>query len=388
MKGIFFLTMIFSLSLTSCRQDDVTQTEFEKIEQVQQFQIFKKSGGAYAKQNGSISDQEAFRSLYYYYYLDNPDPTLNFKDLSRPHIDFKYASQVFIDEDSTRKVLYPFIEDGHVSNIVVASVNSRNSIVSFYFPVQNEDTERAIAEFSSRRGSGNPGFDLDNPALIEPVVIPVPPKRNYYLAPTEPFNPSFPLPPSGGCAVYNNCGGGGGGGGGTVAPPTNTIPPPPPPEIPVDIQEFLSCLIVNEPANLTVFAEDMFGGNGVGHAFISITQGNNTMTFGFYPKNSGVQSFVGPSTFADDSGHHYTHSLNMGTISPAQLQQIISTSYMYSTYYYDLSFTNCSDFALATMAIAGFNTNLAGIDTPNTVAGLIGGTPVSANAPQTNRSCP
>lgn len=319
--------------------------------------------------------------------IDNPNKSLDFKDLSRPHIDFRYASQVFIDEDSTRKVLYPFIEDGHVTNIVVASVSKENDRISFYFPEQDEDVKNAIVEFSATYRS--PGFDLDNPALIDEVIITVPPKKNYYLAPIEPFNPSFPFPPSGGGGVYINCGGGGGGGGSSIPPPANTITPPPPPEKPIDIKKFLSCLNITQPANLTVYAEKVDATNyNVGHAFISITQGNNTMVFGFYPKNGILGSLNGPGTFGDNGGSPYTHSWNVGTITPTQLQQLIAASYAYSSYTYDLTFNNCADFALTALSYAGINTNTNGFDTPNTVAGIIGGSPTNGTAPQTQRTCP
>lgn len=384
-KEILFLFLLFSLSLISCRENDSIQAENKEI--VQKFQFFQKQGNTYTKGAQSMPDQEAFRALYYYYYIDNPNKFLDFKDLSRPHIDFRYASQVFIDEDSTRKVLYPFIEDGYVSNIIVASVSKENDRISFYFPEQDEDVKNAIAGFSETYRS--PGFDLEDPALIEPVVIPTPPKRNYYLAPTEPFNPGFPLPPSGGCGVYNNCGGSGGGGGGgsSIPPPTNTITPPPPPEKPIaDIKKFLSCLNINQSANLKVYAQTMQS-SPPGHAFISITQGNNIMVFGFYPSNGFPQNINGPSTFANDGGHAFTHSWNIGTISPIQLQQIIAVAHAYSSYTYDVSFTNCADFTLTALSYAGISTNTNGIDTPNTVANLIGGSPTNGTAPSTNRTC-
>lgn len=77
---------------------------------------------------------------------------------------------------------------------------------------------------------------------------------------------------------------------------------PPPPEIPItDMVKFLSCFNINQSANLTVYAQKMFGGNGVGHAFISITQGNNTMTYGFYPKLDFPSNTNGPGIFGNDS---------------------------------------------------------------------------------------
>lgn len=205
------------------------------------------------------------------------------------------------------------------------------------------------------------------------------------MAPFQPIIPGMPLPPAGGCGTYNNCGGGGGGSG-SIPPPATTLTPPPPPTVPVDIKKFLSCLNTAQPASLKVYAQNVFS-SFPGHAFISITQGNNVMVFGFYPKNGFPQNISGPSTFADDSGHAYTHSWNVGTISPIQLQQIIATSHAYSSYNYDLTFTNCADFALTALSNAGINTNTNGVDTPDTVAALIGGLPQSGTAPASHRTC-
>lgn len=134
----------------------------------------------------------------------------------------------------------------------------------------------------------------------------------------------------------------------------------------------------------------MYGGNGVGHAFISITQGNNTMTFGFYPEKDSVHSFYGPSCFGDDSGHPFTYGWNAGQISALQLQQIIGETVAFSHSNYSVLNNNCSDFVNYILQIVGFNINTAGIDTPDTIGLLLALLAQSGygNAPQTNRTCP
>jgi hypothetical protein len=186
-----------------------------------------------------------------------------------------------------------------------------------------------------------------------------------------------------------------GGDGGYNYPPDPTqdklLTMPPPPEVPIaDMQKFLSCFNINQPANLSVFAQTMFGGNGVGHSFISITQGNNTMTFGFYPKYSFPQSGSGPGIFGDNGGHAYSYGWNAGQISATQLQQIIAQTLAFSQSNYGLTNNNCSDFVNYVLQIEGLNINASGIDTPNTIAGLISPYAQSqnGNAPQTHRTCP
>ncbi|OCK53181.1 hypothetical protein BA768_01100 [Chryseobacterium sp. CBo1] len=380
LKDILFLSFLFSLTLSSCRQDEINQTEAEKNSTTSSFGIFESKNNKNAKNASTTSDAYAFRLLYFTYYIDHPEEAVDFKDLTLPYIDFSYSSQVFYDEDGTRKTLFPIIVDNQVRNVVVASVTNENDMVSWYIPEYDKDVETAILSFSDRRGTS------ENPHEIEEVIINVPPKKNHYLAPFEPTIPGMPLPPIGGCTTYNNCGGGGGGGGGISTPPVSTSQPPPPPKTPVDIKKFLSCLNINQPANLKVYAQTM-ASSPPGHAFISITQGSNVMVFGFYPQSGFPSNINGPSTFADDSGHAYTHSWNIGTISPTQLQLIIAQAHLYSTYNYDLGFSNCADFALSAISLAGVNTNNNGIDTPDTVSSLIGGLPQPGTAPTSNRTC-
>lgn len=117
----------------------------------------------------------------------------------------------------------------------------------------------------------------------------------------------------------------------------------------------------------------MFGGNGIGHAFISIKQGNNIRTFGFYPKLKFPANSNGPGIFGNDSGHYYTHGWNIGSITPLQLQQIIGNSIAFSHSDYNVLMYNCSDFANYALQVVGINTNASGFDTPNTIINIISG---------------
>jgi|GEM_PF-2766893 len=158
----------------------------------------------------------------------------------------------------------------------------------------------------------------------------------------------------------------------------------PPPNIPIaNIQDFLSVFNINQPANLTVYAQKMFGDNGVGHAFISITQGNNTRTFGFYPKQQFPRTIDGPSIYGNDSGHPYTYGWNTGTISSTQLQQIIGVAIAFSHSNYNVLNNNCSDFANYALQVVGMNINTTGVDTPDTIIKLI-----SSYAQYTNGNAP
>ncbi|URM38215.1 hypothetical protein [Flavobacterium anhuiense] len=100
---------------------------------------------------------------------------------------------------------------------------------------------------------------------------------------------------------------------------------PPPPKLPIsDIKKFLSCLNTTASANLTVYAEKTNLANAnVGHAFISISQGNNVMIYGFYPENGYDKSFYGPGIMGENGEHAYDVSGNIGQITPQQLQKNI-----------------------------------------------------------------
>lgn len=168
---------------------------------------------------------------------------------------------------------------------------------------------------------------------------------------------------------------------------------PPPPKLPIsDIKKFLSCLNTAASANLTVYAEKTILAKGnVGHAFISISQGNNVMTYGFYPENGFDKSFSGPGIMGNNGGDAYDVSGNIGQISPQQLQKIISLSEKYQNSWYDIDANNCSDFTADVLNIVGVASNNS-FETPGTVSKTLEKVPNHTSnpsyAPKTKRTCP
>ncbi|QLC66138.1 hypothetical protein LPB248_07550 [Flavobacterium sp. LPB0248] len=183
------------------------------------------------------------------------------------------------------------------------------------------------------------------------------------------------------------------GGGGTGGSASGNPIMPPPPKLPIsDIKKFLSCLNTAASANLTVYAEKTDLSNlNVGHAFISISQGNNIMTYGFYPENGYDKSFIGPGIMGNNGGDFYNVSGNIGQITPKQLQQIISLSVKYQNSWYDIDTNNCSDFAADVLNIVGVASNNS-FETPSTVANTLQKVPnhtsIPNYAPKTKRTCP
>ena len=167
----------------------------------------------------------------------------------------------------------------------------------------------------------------------------------------------------------------------------------PPPKLPIsDIKKFLSCLNTAASANLIVYAEKTDLSNlNVGHAFISISQGNNVMTYGFYPENGYDKSFIGPGIMGNNGGDFYNVSGNIGQITPQQLQQIISLSVKYQNSWYDIDTNNCSDFTADVLNIVGVASNNS-FETPSTVANTLQKLPNHTSspnyAPKTKRTCP
>ncbi|MBO9584818.1 MAG: hypothetical protein J7574_11725 [Flavobacterium sp.] len=165
---------------------------------------------------------------------------------------------------------------------------------------------------------------------------------------------------------------------------------PPPPDLPItSIKDFLKCLDISKSAKLTVYAETMWGENGVGHAFIGISQGSNSAVYGYYPKKGLLGSVTGQGIMGDNGGAHYNVSASLA-ITGTQLNRIITLSQAYQSDNYDISFHNCADFATDVLNIAGVSTS-GYIDSPDTTAEILKGIPNyttgSFNAPKTIKSC-
>lgn len=184
--------------------------------------------------------------------------------------------------------------------------------------------------------------------------------------------------------------GGGGGGGGSGTPiliPADMVMPPPPERPITDLKKYLECLDSRQQANIKVYANTT---GMIGHAFISIQQGFNIRTFGFYPEKSFPQNVDGPGIMGDNSGDHYDAVLNMGTISPEQLQHILRKASEYNDRAYSLYYSNCANFAMDVMQIIKPSIQESNWEKPGTVADQIvknGGTKQSGEGPITHVNC-
>lgn len=182
-------------------------------------------------------------------------------------------------------------------------------------------------------------------------------------------------------------GGGGGGGGTPILIPADMVMPPPPERPITDLKKYLECLDSRQQANIKVYANTT---GMIGHAFISIQQGFNIRTFGFYPEKSFPQNVDGPGIMGDNTGDHYDAVLNMGTISPEQLQHILRKASEYNDRAYSLYYSNCANFAMDVMQIIKPSIQESNWEKPGTVADQIvknGGTKQSGEGPITHVNC-
>lgn len=133
-----------------------------------------------------------------------------------------------------------------------------------------------------------------------------------------------------------------------------------------DIQDFLDCFDITQNATLTIYALEPNPGSGdtsvvtiagasVGHTFISITQGNSTSVYGYYPVSNWINPWntSGSSVLGNDSNNLFSASITT-TISGGQLQLIINASINFNTTY-NLNTYNCTDFAIEMGNLGGLN---------------------------------
>ena len=163
-----------------------------------------------------------------------------------------------------------------------------------------------------------------------------------------------------------NCGGGGGSNVGAgmakEEEKKEEAPVPDRPDHPISNNKcFFSTVDLNKGATLTIYVDEPNPGTGnvkkglnVGHTFIGITQGQNQYTYGFYPNVPGYKTVTNdnfPSVLGKDDRH--TFSVSVSTeISPEQLQKIIELSQNSYGRQYNLSYSNCTDFAISVANLA------------------------------------
>lgn len=367
-----------SFTLNSCRTDEMlTEAEQVQKEKIAFFERFEKEKSL-SKNSSSNNYAIPFRNSMLAYFNNYPEKKIALES-KYGTVDLRVSSQD-LDLDSGKKLLmFPMLTNGKVTAVIGGVINGERDFLYFdAYKESHPDHDYLIKTFQEHYTS----LSISKVTDVGEVVIIV---KKPQLAKPDPWDDL------GGNGGHDMGGGNGdfndGGGGIGTGTPTAPVIPPPPPNIPIkDIKKFLNCLDISKSAKLAVYAQKILS-SFPGHAFISITQGNNTMTFGFYPKYGLPSSISGTGIFGDDSGHDYTHSWNVGDISPTQLQNIIATSIAYSTSTYDIGFNNCADFTLTVLGYAGVNTNTFDVQTPDTVANLIGGLPKPGTAPVTNKTC-
>ncbi|EPL7679751.1 hypothetical protein RG089_002790 [Elizabethkingia anophelis] len=322
---------------------------------------------------------------------------------------FNIRSQTVTEENGNKWVVFPEVTNGKIVNLVVGFLSEKETKVHYYLASKESELyknnislfQSSLERYMKRINKLNLNASI-NPVSyvketqIEEVIITVP---KPYLDPRESFGGINPAYNTGGgsCSDYGGCindyyATGGGGGGGSSTPTSDMVMPPPPKKPILDIKKFLSCFDQSKSANLTVYAQNMLA-SPPGHAFITIQQGNNIMTFGFYPRDPYLNSLSGRGIMGEDDLHPYNQALNVGTISPAQLQQIISRAIDYASTRYDLAVRNCADFArealnIANVPGANWDSNwLRPTDIANIINAQKSGVMGSGTSPVTQRTC-
>ena len=226
-------------------------------------------------------------------------------------------------------------------------------------------------------GSGGSGTEQD-PFQLNPVTL-VGERKNHInnsytpyptYTPYTPNNNGFPDPDKLDREMPR-----GGGGGGRVNSSSNLaydmidadgnkveVPVIYRPDHPIsDNKCFFSTVDLNKGATLTIYVDEPKPGTGevvkwinVGHTFIGITQGQNQYTYGFYPNVPGIRTIGNgnfPSVLGKDDGHTFSVSFS-AEISPEQLQKIVELSQKSYGRQYNLSYSNCTDFAISVANLA------------------------------------
>ncbi len=194
--GLLFLLLLI---LNSCREDEIVAEMQQQSERVSKFGIFSnKKEGSLAREN-EMHYQEGFRYLYFRYFELYPEEAPDFEDTSIPQVDFRFATQVFYEEDSTKMVFYPIVQDGKVIELLGASLNADDTYVSFFFHLDGEFKDEAIASFERKQGPDREVEDTDIEEVVIPIYRPIHQQFPGYLL------ANFTLPGSGGCDMFGNC---------------------------------------------------------------------------------------------------------------------------------------------------------------------------------------
>lgn len=366
MKKIkLFITTIILISLASCEkennQEELPQTINEYKNWYEQHNDLKIKQNSLLMGNLNWNNASSYNNKLYVP-LTNPDIDIRRENsesfekiFSHPFLVFHKQNdeiilnlKVFISTDSNEVNLLNIFK---LPNI---SFNQNNEIENDNFISKKSDESPSILceTFGLYEHSYDPNTGLTEVTLIDVFTV---------------CNSDW---------EWNEGRGDFGGGSGTGGSPKNnnsfntrSILTTLAPDIPIEnLQEHLKCFDTSKKATITLYANqptknssasfNIFNTkNPVGHAFISISQGLNTATFGFYPKKEGIKDkVIGPSIIGDNGGDEYDVSISM-SVSGSDLEKIIKKATDFPPFY-ELYDYNCTDYALGLA-------NLAGVNIPN-----------------------
>ncbi|MDX8573522.1 hypothetical protein OZ666_17645 [Elizabethkingia sp. HX QKY] len=327
--------------------------------------------------------------------LASTDKTASFFQNGQSYVEFNVRSQIFNGENGDKWIIFPKVQGNNVIGLIYAILTEKETKISYVdFNKQEPSYKEYEILFQEGLDRLRKRTKLNIIASIKPVAVDTDKEWPTEIQVEDVSVPGKPLPnpgggsPGGGCIAHSNCinpgidsgggdGSGGGGGGGGGSDNSNEITFVLPKYYIKDLKAYLSVLDRNKSATLRIFAEEVkiFQKN-VGHAFISISQGGKTVTFGFYPNNpdqKGLKSLAAPGIMGDNSGSVYTHTKNYGQISASQLGKIIDSAFLYDKSVYDLTNRNCSNFVSDVQDIINEKLRIPGPQSPQDVIYRMGG---------------
>ncbi len=306
--GLLFLLLLI---LNSCRQDEFVAEAQQRSEKISKFGIFSsKKEGSLAREN-DMHYQEGFRYLYFRYFELYPEEAPDFEDTSIPQVDFRFATQVFYEEDSTKMVFYPIVLDGKVIELLGASLNADDTYVSFFFHQDGEFKDEAIASFE-RQGEPDREVRGDIEEVVIPIYRPIHQQFPGYLL------ANFTLPGSGGCDMFGNCSGGGG-----------DLPSPVLPQPQVTPCGKISKIGKNEKTKELMNDLKTQTGDDKEHGYV-LNESNGNVDETYFHGSQGDPWIDVPMTQMDGFIHSHFNSLGLSVPS---LGDIFATAYLYNNGY-------------------------------------------------------
>ncbi|GAB1857914.1 hypothetical protein MHTCC0001_27510 [Flavobacteriaceae bacterium MHTCC 0001] len=128
-----------------------------------------------------------------------------------------------------------------------------------------------------------------------------------------------------------------------------------------DMEKFLDCINPRQNATITIYADQPITNSkipvtkdgDVGHAFISISQNGNTLSFGFYPKQKAKAFTLADGSIGNNQNHGYDVSISF-SITSAVLSNIIDFAKQIPEKY-NITTYNCTDYVIDISNFASLN---------------------------------